>query len=61
MENETFIELHTSDDFDAFYKANEDALTDEVGDYVRCFSLACNQELIIGGGAAPLFHVGFVD
>jgi hypothetical protein len=58
---EEFIALNNTNEFDAFWSANAEALGAEVGDRERCFALACNCELIIGGGAAPLFRVGFVD
>lgn len=55
---EEFIALADTDDFDAFWEANKDALE---MDRETAFQLACNCELTIGGGAAPLFRVGFVD
>lgn len=58
--DETFIPLADMDAWDAFYQANKDAL-DEIGDRTICFHLACNCELRVGGGAALLFRVGFVD
>ena len=60
QESETFIAVHNVDEYEALYDANQDAF-DAVGDYDRCFALACNCELRIGGGAAPLFRIGFVD
>lgn len=59
-QDETFIALPDTDAFEAFYEANRDAL-DEIADRQTVFALACNCELMIGGGAAPLFRVGFSD
>ena len=58
--DETFIGLHDTDEFESFYAANQDELA-ELGDKSICFALACNCELLIGGGAAPFVRVGFVD
>jgi hypothetical protein len=57
---EQFIPLATIEDFDQFWMDNHVSLL-EIASYEECFALACNCELIIGGGAAPLFRVGFVD
>jgi hypothetical protein len=57
---EQFIPLNDTEDFDAFWRDNEDALS-EIGSKDVCFALACNCELLIGGGSAPLFRIGFVD
>jgi hypothetical protein len=58
---ETFISLHDTDDWAEFWSANGETLADEIGDEDTCFALACNCSLLIGGGAAPEFRVGFVD
>lgn len=60
METETFIPLADLDAWEAFYEANREAL-EAIADKATCYALACNQSLLIGGGAAPLFRVGFVD
>ncbi len=57
---ETFIEIADMDVWDAFVEANRETLA-EIADSETVFHLACNCELLIGGGAAPLFRVGFVD
>jgi|GEM_PF-3438404 len=57
---EQFIPMHDTDEWRDFYAANKDAL-DEIGDEAHCFALAQNQALVVGGGAAPQFRVGFVD
>lgn len=57
---ETFIPLHDTDEWDAFFAANRDDLL-EIADEDTLISLACNCSLLVGGGAAPLFRVGFVD
>lgn len=53
-----FIPIADMDVWEAFYVDNVDAMP---ADKATCFQLACNCELMIGGGAAPLFRVGFVD
>jgi hypothetical protein len=58
---ETFIALNDTDDFDAFWQDNAEALECEGLTRDFAFQAACNQSLVIGGGAAPLFRVGFVD
>ena len=56
--DEQFIPLADTDAFDAFW----DHLNGEMPfDKETAFQLACNCELMVGGGAAPLFRVGFVD
>ena len=60
MAEETFIEIADMDAWDAFLDANRDALS-EIADDETLFQLACNCSLVIGGGAAPLFRVGFMD
>ncbi len=61
MKDETFIPIADMDEWATFWAANSEALTDEVGDEERCLDLACNLSLMVGGGAGPLFRVGFVD
>jgi regulator of RNase E activity RraB len=53
------IHLADMDAWDAFWAANAECLEDEVGDEVVCFELACDGLLVVGGGAAPLFRIGF--
>jgi hypothetical protein len=55
---EAFFPLHDTDDFATFWEANGESL---IMDQTAAFQLACNCELLIGGGAAPLIRVGFVD
>lgn len=43
-----------------FCAANADAL-EEIGSPEACFAMAKDCSLLVGGGAAPLFRVGFVD
>ena len=45
----------------AFATANCDALVETYGSTEKAFRHACDGGLTIGGGAAPLFRVGFVD
>ncbi len=58
---ETFVPIADTDEWAAFWADNAAALIETVGDHDRCFALACNCSLLVGGGAAPLFRVGFVD
>ena len=60
MQTETFIAIADVDQWEAFVAANVEAL-EEIADIATCLALALNCNLIIGGGAAPLFRVGFVD
>jgi hypothetical protein len=53
-----FFPLTDTDHFDRFWEDNCEAIS---VDKKTAFLLACNCALIIGGGAAPLFRVGFVD
>jgi hypothetical protein len=57
---DAFFPLGDMDAWEAFWTANQDALL-EIGDKATCFALACNCELVVGGGAAPMFRIGFVD
>lgn len=62
----TFLGIADMDEWAEFWEANGEALTEEVGERVGdpetfCRSLAMNCSLLVGGGAAPLFRVGFVD
>ena len=56
--DEQFIPLADTYDFEVFWADNRDALSINKE---TAFQLACNCELMVGGGAAPLFRVGFVD
>lgn len=58
--NETFIAIADMDQWADFVDANREALAD-IGTEAMCLALAMNCELILGGGAAPLFRIGFVD
>jgi hypothetical protein len=58
---ETFHPLFDTDDWQDFWEVNGEALEDEIGDEQVCFALACNCNLMVGGGAAELIRVGFVD
>ena len=58
QQTEQFIDIADMNEWFAFWAANHDAI-DVPED--QAYALACNQCLMIGGGAAPLFRVGFVD
>lgn len=60
-ENEDFIGIADMDEWAAFWTDNSEALSDEIGDEDTCLRLAMNCSLMVGGGGAPLFRVGFVD
>ena len=55
---ETFIAIHDTDEWHDFWRDNHHA-TDL--DEAQAYALACNQSLLMGGGAAPDFRIGFVD
>lgn len=57
-DTETFVPLRGMDEWEAFWNANRNA--SECTE-TRALALARNQCLFIGGGASPLFRVGFVD
>lgn len=57
-QEEEFFPIRDTDEWDAFWKENGAHL--DMEEYVA-FQLACNCGLLIGGGAAPLVRVGFVD
>ena len=59
-DTETFLPITDMDEWRSFTAANSEALL-AIADLDTCFRLACNQSLIIGGGAFPLFRVGFID
>jgi len=56
--DENFIALPDMDAFEAFWEANAEALD---MDRATALALAMNCNLVIGGGAAPLFRIGFID
>ena len=65
-QDETFVPIHNMDEWDAFCSANAEALEEIAGRETHgqetyCYRLALNCQLLIGGGASPLFRVGFVD
>ncbi|GGC70479.1 hypothetical protein [Chelatococcus reniformis] len=53
----TIISITDAAAWSAFWASNQEALTDEVGSEAECIDLARRGELVIGGGAAPLFVV----
>lgn len=57
----TFVSLADTDAFNAFVVNNRDLILDQIGSIERAYELACNQCLILAGGAAPLVRVGFED
>jgi hypothetical protein len=58
--DEEFVALADLAAWEQFYSANREAL-EELASKEHLFRAACNQSLMIGGGASPLFCVGFVD
>lgn len=58
---EEFVPIADMDAWADFWAENGWALEDEIGDEDKCMALAMNCCLLVGGGAAPLFRVGFVD
>ncbi len=57
--DEEFIPISDMASWEEFLAANDD-LTN-IADRETLLRLALNCELVIGGGAAPIFRVGFVD
>jgi len=57
-EDEEFIALADMDAWEEFWDNNGEFLDI---DRQTAFDMACNCSLVVGGGAAPLFRVGFVD
>lgn len=55
---EEFIALATTEDFDAWWRDNGEAVDI---DRATALELAMNCNLVFGGGAAPRIRVGFVD
>lgn len=53
-----FVPLADIDEWEAWWAANGEYLD---VDKRTAFNLACNCSLLVGGGAAPLFRIGFVD
>lgn len=53
----TFLPIADMDEWREFWDANGEA----IGDEDIALRLAMNCALLVGGGAAPLFRVGFVD
>lgn len=60
MADETFIAIADMDEWEQFWADNAEEL-EAIADKATCEALACNCSLLIGGGAAPLYRVGFVD
>jgi len=58
IEAAEFIPVGDMDDWSAWWSANSEALD---MDEETALALARNCELVVGGGAAPLFRIGFVD
>lgn len=56
--DEQFIPIADMDEWGVFWRDNGAATEFDEDMALR---LACNQSLMVGGGAAPLFRVGFVD
>lgn len=52
-----FFPIADMAEWDAFWSANAEAIDTDEG---QALTLACRGELMVGGGAAPLFRVGFV-
>ncbi len=61
MQIEEFVSIADMDEWSDFWAANHELLESDVGKESLCMELAMNCGLLIGGGAATLFRVGFVD
>lgn len=60
MADEIFVPIHNIDEWHDWWSDNCESFDPDLTEE-HAFRLACNQSLIVGGGAAPLFRVGFVD
>jgi hypothetical protein len=58
-EIETYIELADDAEWAEWWAANKEAMDGENMPEEIAYNLACNCSLLIGGGAAPMFRVGF--
>lgn len=59
---ETFVPLADVDAWESWWRDNGEGVGAMHGlDKATAYKLACNCELVIGGGAAPLYRIGFVD
>jgi len=57
--NEEFIQIADMTAWNAFWRDNAECLAEDYGDEAICLELARRGKLLVGGGAAPLFRVGF--
>ncbi len=55
---ETFVSIAGWDEWDLWWAENGDYIEQDRED---AFALACNHCLMVGGGGAPLYRIGFVD
>ncbi|MDE2232507.1 MAG: hypothetical protein KGJ90_00045 [Patescibacteria group bacterium] len=58
---EQFIPIADIDAWEVFIEENFYAILEQYESFDVAFELARNQCLMLGGGAAPLFRIGFVD
>ena len=61
MNEAIFLPLHSEDDWTEFAEANRDALLDMYPDLDAAHKAACEGGIVLGGGAAPMVEVRFVD
>lgn len=55
---EDFIQIDGMAAWNEFWADNEEGLAD-IGDEETCLAMALKSNLLVGGGAAPLFRIGF--
>lgn len=58
---ETFVPIAGMDAWAEFWRLNEAVLAEDYGDEETCLELARKGNLVVGGGAFPLYRVGFVQ
>lgn len=56
-----YIDLHDEDEWEAFASANREALLEVYATLQDAHAAACQGGIVLGGGAAPLVEVHFVD
>lgn len=60
--NDAFdIVLDDMDDWAAWAADNADALINDYGSIEAALKHACDGGLVMGGGAAPVFHISFAE
>lgn len=56
-----FLALHTDDDWHQFLEENLEAIQEAYPTIDACYQAAREGGIVLGGGAAPIFEIRFVD